>query len=279
MKRDQSRTINAPPFRRNEIIELAEQITFKYARSVGNERAQLGISFDLVFDNVIYPEYEIELVDDKDLGEDDEGSKILGCFDPVNNTAYIDACLQPSTHDRRRAFTCCHEVGGHGVLQGQWLRSEWKRLNRQSAIITTQASLTPETEHLLERQANLFAAHLAAPTWLLIHVIQRVFGFEPHHRFRYTGAGLYSFALRSGTQRCEVRSFDGLCQKIAYYIRGWFGGLSVEALSYRVMECPLVVDASQKTFNLFRRARGSQSSRRLIPAATCNEQNSIPVGV
>ena len=97
------------------------------------------------------------------LGHDEQRNKILGRFDVETNTAYIDTSLGPESPDPRRIFTCWHEVGGHGILQGQWLCRELARSHRFRYIITTEDSLDGRTRYELDRQANLFAAHAAAP--------------------------------------------------------------------------------------------------------------------
>jgi hypothetical protein len=247
-------SIVAPMFTRKHIVDLADALTIEYAHCVGLERARHGISFEALYRNVIYPRYEIEIVEDCDLGFD-QGQKILGSFDPVRNIAFIDKVLSPRGSDPRRAFTCCHEVGGHGVLQGNWLRSELKQLDERSQIVTTQASMSPETETVLERQANLFASHMAAPTWLVVYAIQRAFKFDLRTRFIFQGRGHYSFCTRWGTRKMFVEDFEDACKKIAFYIKRWFHGLSVEALGYRVQECPLVIDQTARSFHLHRVAR------------------------
>src|SRR5437016_4462903 len=114
--------IQAPPLRRQEIIERAGQLIEQYRRVVGTTRIfHYGLHFDDVYEQVIYPEYQIGLDESQDLGTDAVGKKILGWFDPVQNKVFIDRSLKD---DSRRAFTLWHEVGGHGVLQGAWLRDQ-----------------------------------------------------------------------------------------------------------------------------------------------------------
>src|SRR5262249_12484155 len=144
-----------------------------------------GLRFDDVYDDIIYPHYGIELDESRHLGADDAGKKILGCYEPTRNRALIDRSLRD---DPRRVFTLWHEVGGHGVLQGQWFRDQ---LNQRSfeAIVTTDASLAPDTVDALERQANIFASHAAAPSWLVDAVIAKV--FRPTKLFLFFGPCLY----------------------------------------------------------------------------------------
>lgn len=243
------------------IIAEAESLFRSFVEVVGFDIAALGINFNLIYDEVIYPKYEILLVEDEDLGHSDDGEKILGRFDPESNTVFIDANLD--ARDPRRAFTCWHEMGGHAILQGDWLRSELKRLGRSRGIITTESMLSPDVESRLERQANLFASHAAAPSFFLDAAIRCA--FQLRNPYRYVGPRCYTFSLKSGTKTRLVESFPDLCMQIANFIKRRFGGLSSEALSYRVAESPWVIDLTAKDppsipFSLYRKGNLSKPS-------------------
>lgn len=155
--------INPPPFSRQQIIRHATDLIRGYAHCVGKDFAMLGINFDIIFEEYIYPEYEIELVEDCDLGVDEDGEKVLGFFQPEFNRVFIDQSLKG---DPRRVFTCWHEVGGHAVLQGDWLRKEINRVGMVREIVTTAPMLSPQAEGTLERQANLFCRTCGGPSWV-----------------------------------------------------------------------------------------------------------------
>jgi hypothetical protein len=216
----------------------------------------LTINFDHIWENYIYPEYKIALEEDCNLGHDEEGKKILGRFDLETNTAYIDASLGPGSRDPRRTFTCWHEVGGHGILQGEWLRRELAGLHRVRSIVTTEKSLDGRTHYELERQANLFAARAAAPTWFLQWVIQET--YQPTHPLRYTGPGRYCLSVNKATRYHDANDFGHLCRTVAYYISWRFGGLSLEALGYRLVQVGFVTDASRPGLRLNRVAPTSR---------------------
>ena len=95
-----------------------------FAKSIEPELALVSTSFDAIYSEIIYPMYEIEI---KEIAISDlmkKAPKFLGEYDPFENTAYIDRIINEDSDDPRRAFTLWHEVGGHGILQGDWLRSE-----------------------------------------------------------------------------------------------------------------------------------------------------------
>lgn len=232
--------LRPPPLTNQEIIKEAEALTHEYVETIGLEKAKLGISFDVAYEQVIYPKYGIELIDGVDLGVDDSGKKILGEFDAFENKAFIDVSLLPSGNDRRRAFTCWHEIAGHGILHGQWLRDQYG--DQLERMTTTADTIDMHPENQFEWQANLFAAHASAPTWCVNYAIRTM--FNPLQPFRYIGPRTYSFCLPSQTRFHTANSYQDVCYRIAQYIRPYFGNLSIEALSYRVAESGWVVDQS-----------------------------------
>jgi hypothetical protein len=251
---DQQR-IKAPPFSDRRIVQTAEKLTKCYVRAVNPDPRLITINFDHVYENYIYPEYGIGLEEDCTLGYDETGNKILGRFDIETNVAYIDSEIGRSSHDPRRVFTCWHEVGGHGILQGEWLRQELSQLCRSRVVVTTDDAITGATLSTLDRQANLFAAHAAAPTWLLQIAVQETFNLT--RPIRFIGPRKYCLSVNNATVYRDVETFDHLCQVVAHYI-GWrFGGLSVEALGYRVAEAGFVTDGTRPTLQLNRVARAA----------------------
>ncbi len=225
-------TLKACPISRSEIIRLAETLTLDF-RSLAGDRALLGIDRERVFEELIYPKYEVQLIDHLDLGRDEAGNRILGQFDPITNHLYFDQMLRA---DPRRVFTFWHEIG-HVVLHGDWMRRLVRLGSKPCVISTTELSLSPRTRQQLEIQANLFASHAAAPTWLLVSSFERVFGI---HRLDYVGPGEYSFCLKCGTQFRDVTGFAELCATAAYFLKPYFGGLSQEALGYRIQGSGLI---------------------------------------
>jgi hypothetical protein len=255
--------IKAPPYSARQIIQQAEDLTKEYARSVEPEAALLGISFDAVYEQLIYPKYGIVLVDDQDLGFTDCGDEILGKSDVLNNTAYIGL----GKKDPRRTFTCWHEVGGHILLQGQWLRNELRRMGSGSHLVTTEDCLDLATTNALERQANLFAAHAGAPTWLLTYVIRDTYDLT--RPIRYIGPREYCLDVRDHRRYYDVESFNDLCRIIARHIQFRFGWMSVEALSYRVEQNAALRDETKKSLWL------NRTARRPAPAITTSIRSAL----
>ncbi len=163
-------SIKPPLISQKAIIERAERLINEFVQLRGGKHNVLmsGLCFDRVYEEVIYPNYGIEIDESKELGDDDEGKKILGYYEPFANKAYVDVSLRD---DPRRTFTRWHEVGGHGILQGDWLRKEGSK----TRIVTTEEDISPIALDVLERQANIFAAHAVAPSWLVNGLISRLF--------------------------------------------------------------------------------------------------------
>lgn len=242
-----------------DIVARAGLLTDAYFNQCGMPLRTVSISFDAVYEQIIYPDYGIVLDETRDLGYDAEGKKILGKFDAIENVAFIDVSIHP--RDPRRPFTCWHEVGGHGVLQGDHLRSEMKRLSRRSCLVTTGESLDFAALSALEWQANTFAANAGAPKALLYHVIDQMMHLQ--RPIYYTGPGYYILEIHGTNWRFELSSLNQLCRVIASRIRHRFGYLSVEALSYQIERLPFIVDATASKVDLYR--VGPVSAATLIP--------------
>ena len=270
MTRPSRGSIGAPPLSRREIVTQAEALAERFLLDFWNGRVQtrlICISFDAVYDNLIYPEYEIRLIEDEDLGVGENGEKILGRYDPHSNTAYIDHSLR---NDPRRVFTCWHEVAGHGVLQGEWLR---RRHVKDGAVTTTQSTLSPMTVNTLERQANIFAAHAAIPTALLAQAISDV--FDPDGAFEFRGPGTYTFSVNRRTLRRNIGDFAAYSWMVGSFLRNRFGWISAECISYRLQDINFVRDRSTNRLELHRTAKAlrpvpigwAMNESPLVPAA------------
>ena len=218
------------PMSKLQILEKAHQFWLEYIREVGPEHVlNCGISFDEVFDAVIYPHYEITLVKDEDLGVDDFGDPILGRFLPKENTALVAKNLFES-RDYRQVFTEWHEVAGHGVLQGEFLR---KNASTNHRLFTTAKSMN-QIENAFEQQANTFAANVAAPLNYVRCILIKVFGME--QKIRYCGPCKYSLCYNNHNSSVYASSPSELAWKIAKKIQHYFWGLSAESLAYQVLD-------------------------------------------
>jgi hypothetical protein len=144
----------------------------------------------------------------------------------------------------------CHEIAGHGVFQGEWLRRHYRHRFSKARLVTTEEVPSPKSLSILERQANLFAAHAAAPQWFVEREILRT--FAPKMPFRFIKPGVQGFDLRGQYVERRIDSYSHLCRTLAKFIQHRFGGLSVESLGYRIQESGYVLDLSQRKLVLRR---------------------------
>lgn len=214
------------PMSKLQILERTHQFWLEYVKEVGAEYVLAhGVDFNEVYDAVIYPKYEVHLEKNVYLGVDDSGDQILGQFLPKDNVALVNKTLC-DTEDKRKVFTQWHEVAGHGVLQGSWLR---KNREKYPKLSTTQKSMNL-IENNFERQANIFAANVAAPMNFVDYVYRLLFGIN--RKIPYCGPGIYFLNF----QRVYIKSPLDLAWKIAKKMQRFFGGLSAESLAYQVLE-------------------------------------------
>lgn len=256
------------PFRlsRRRIVEIAEDLSISYKRmSLDCPDILFTISFDHLYDSLIYPEYGISLEEGEDLGEVD-GEKILGYYDYTNNVIVLDAILDDRSQliSRKKAFTAWHELG-HALLHGAWLRAN-AAVHRDARVVTCESSFSSYTTDRLERQANLLAAHAAAPTWFLDYVLKSTFRLARPIEFR--GPYEYWLEVHGIRKLTYAENFRELCLGIARQIQHRFGALSIESLSYRVEESVWVSDVT----------RAYSNPERLFRSIPVTETTFVPCG-
>jgi len=260
--------ISSPRWSEVAIKSAAGRLIAQYELLVGRDHIlKNGLHFDDVYEKLIYSRFGVELYEDDDLGSDTDGQKVLGRYDVRANTAYLDQVVSRESGDPRRAFTCWHEVAGHGVLQGAWLR---KRLDTSGivAIDVTEKSMSADTERSIERQANVFASHVAAPDWLINYAVNTT--FRPNRRFIFKEPCIYCLDVHGLPLKKYIVDAGDLCGWIGSKISGFFGGLSAEALGYRLSELGWVRDLSTPDLHLHRSLKSKSAlSGRFSKQLTC----------
>lgn len=226
------------PMSELQLLHKAHEIWLKFVRAVGPEYIlNHGVDFDELYDSVVYPEYEIELVRNENLGVDDEGTRILGKFLPKDNTALVDKKLF-ETEDPRRVFTQCHEVLGHGILHGPFLRKNAHKYARlystEKAVGLAQSTFDWKKFNTFEWQANTFAANVITPKNYIWCLCIKLFGMK--HKINYIGPTKYCLYFNGKDSFVNVGSPYQLAWQIAKRMKGYFWGLSTESLSYSVLD-------------------------------------------
>lgn len=213
------------------ILKEASEVLSKFIGRVGIENFRAnGIKLDNVYNEVIYPSYEIELVQEKYLGFDEYGLPILGQYLPFENVALIDKKLYDK-NDPRRVFTAYHEIS-HGILHGDYLR---KTESKCQVINTTPGNLDRNT---LEKQASFLAANLAAPVPYIRYLFKKL--FEAKQAINYCGARSYNLYFMHRDIVVEIHSPYEIAHEIAKRIQPYFGGLSVQCLTIQVLHARII---------------------------------------
>lgn len=229
---------NAPHIPMEDMERKADELFQEFRVAVGWKYiTRSGFKFDDFYESVIWPKYRIVIEENCRLGMEGQ-DKVLGSFSPATRTARIDEEISVRSEDRRRVFTLFHEVLGHGVLQGEWLRKVIGIDKAGFYTSTTAKSIGPQATRRLERQANLFAGLVAAPRPLLRFAIAEVFGTK--RPLRYIGPTRYTMSVDQVRRVWCVNSARDYCVRVASSIQRYFGGLSTEAISYQVESCGAV---------------------------------------
>lgn len=240
--------LTLPVASEQELERKASLLFGRFLRCVGRRHIdRFGLRFEDVHRHV-GKSYGVKLIEGQKLGSD-RGCKILGVYQPWSNTAEIDECIGPSSDDPRRVFTLYHEVFGHGVLQGRWMREQMQEAV-SNKLIVTEDSFSVGTERRAEWQANRFGAAVAAPKTLVSAAIMLHFNGPVVYR----GGSMYWLPSGNGSRPVAVGSYEHLCTIVAAIIQPHFGGLSVTALSKRVAKCYLVPPPVVPDFRMLRRA-------------------------
>ncbi|MGD0460962.1 MAG: hypothetical protein ABSB74_00595 [Tepidisphaeraceae bacterium] len=244
----------APNWTKEEIVAAAGRLGKQYEDIVGRDYILMnGLHFDDVYEKLLFPKFNIDLYEDDDLGKDADGNQLLGRYDVADNAAHLDRSISREANDPRRIFTCWHEVAGHGALQGSWLRKQLRLTGEFESIDVTEFSLSASIERRLEWQANLFASRLAAPDWLVNYAIRKT--FRPNRPFIFYEPCIYWLDVQGLAIRKFIVDPGDLCGWIGSKISGYFGGLSGEAIGYRIANLGWVQDRTAPDLHLRRAVR------------------------
>lgn len=222
------------PMSKMQIVAKADRLWEEYIKEVGwGYVIRNGIKFDDVYEALIYPKYEVIVNKNENLGVDDSGELILGQFLPKENTALINSQLF-ETKDPRLVFTEWHEAAGHGILHGAFLRRCSSKLSRLNTTERNIDTFLKHFENSFERQANIFAANIAAPRVLVACIYLKIFDMK--NRLKYRGSGYYTFSVNGHNFKWFIDSPFDLAYQMSRFMKHYFGGLSVETLAYQNLE-------------------------------------------
>ena len=181
-----------------------------------------------IYDTVIYPEYEINLSTNKDLGYADDG-KILGMTIATENLILIDRSIAPGTNDSRYSFTLAHEIG-HALLHNE---------SDQHLSFTTEQSIYNEY-YLNESNADCFAERLLVPHELLVLRFKQCYG--ACDEFFYTGPGTYRI---NQVEAC-IESLSDFYLKLTEALSCYFPGIPADFLVLMLKRWRFIEDKTIK---------------------------------
>jgi len=228
------------PMSMQQIWDESFDLWLQFVAEVGKDHLfRHGTNFDEYYDALLYPKYEITLERDVDLGVDDDGIQIFGKYLPKDNTALVDRKLF-QTKDPRKVFIEIHEVIGHGVLHGPFLR---ENASKYPKLYTTKEGIGLEDKgtsfnwkqmNTFEWQASAFAVNAFAPRNFVWCMYRKI--FEVDRKIKFRGADSYILVCNNKPRRVFVRSPLQLAWVIARQIQPYFWGLSAQSLAYQVLE-------------------------------------------
>lgn len=207
----------------NEAHKIAAAILQQYFELISSPTTTDHLTINVldIYNQVIYPEHEIELNMSHDLGFENN-QKILGKTLPEEKIILIDRVIAPPNKDPRFAFTLAHETG-HAFLHS----------NEQALI----SCLGNESSNIIERQADYFAEQLLMPDNLVRYHFKRLYPKSPV----YYGPQEYAFG-----KRIYVHSLSEFCRKIAWRLTPLFSNVSCEALSYKLHDLGLITNKTNE---------------------------------
>jgi hypothetical protein len=226
----------APYIGKDQIRDLALEILEEYFHEKGwSSLDELSTDLQDIYENVLYPRYEFELVTREDLGcIGDE--KVLGKVIPKKQAILIDKSIAPPNNDPRFTFTLGHEIG-HSVLH-----RDYKNLFRCTGkVIFLHTDFDP-----LEFQANVFAEYIIMPDHLVLHRFAKCYGIQ--RPFVYSGPGEYWVTADDLPRRCQIRSYTHLCSKLAAPMTGFFSNISKQSLGLKMHKLGLVRNLTTEQF-------------------------------
>lgn len=164
---------------KDNIISTATCCIKKYVDVMGWKKPEdVIINIDDIYKSVVYPEYEITLITDEDLGSVNE-QKILGKTIIDERVILIDREIAQNQGkgDPRFTFTFGHEMG-HGICH-----------NQSNQLFRCTNGSIHNNQDPYETQANYFAASLIMPSSFVGY--RYTTHYNTNKPFRYIGVGYY----------------------------------------------------------------------------------------
>ncbi|PKK83707.1 MAG: hypothetical protein CVT49_07415 [candidate division Zixibacteria bacterium HGW-Zixibacteria-1] len=230
--------MNLRGFYKDSIKALTLDIIQEYIREMGwTKLEEVIIDLREVYETVIYPRFECQLITDINLGEF-EDRKILGKFIGKDRVVLVDKSISPPARDARFTFTLGHEFGHAALHPGG------NRLFRCSS----REIFSSNKEKTMEIQANLFAENLIMPDRL---VYQKYYlCYQTGRPFRYTGPGEYFIYAYGIDRKIKIYSYTDLCRILAGDLVMRFSNISKESLGLKLHKLGLIANCTMEKYDM-----------------------------
>ncbi len=204
---------------------LADHCLKRYAQEMGwRKYKDVVIDVQELYENVIYPEYEIAVIKGVDLGEYD-GKKVLGKTILSGKEVLIDQSISDSRNPEF-AWTTAHEIG-HALLHTE-----------QDQLLPYTDEVTIYDEYSLnEMHADCFAELLIIPHEHLLFRFTQHYGLV-WNTMAYNGPGDYRFNQMHNYASSLIDLYQQLAKPLTYF----FSNVSIATLADTMQKLRLVDD-------------------------------------
>jgi len=223
---------------KDSIKALTLDIIQEYIREMGwTKPKEFIIDLRDIYETVLYPRYECQLITDMDLGNH-EDRKVLGKFIGKDRVVLVDKSISPPARDARFTFTLGHEFG-HAVLH-----PGGHRLFRCS----NKDIFSSSKESTMEIQANLFSENLIMPDKLVYQIYCMC--YQRIRPFRYVGPGDYIIYAHGIDRKIRIFSYTDLCRILAGHMVMRFSNISKISLGLKLHKLGLISNHTYEKYDV-----------------------------
>jgi len=232
-----------------EVIKLASVCVQKYIQEMG-WKVPNDITMNIleIYESVIYPEYEISLNTEHNLGTNGE-QKILGKMLSKEKIILIDRSINEESHDPRFTFTLGHEIG-HAVAH----------VGQSAYFRCTEYTIYDKVQNLQEYQANLFAENIIMPDGFVKNRFE--YYYDVNRPILYKGAGCYNIGM--GNKKIDINSLAHFIWILAAPLTGYFSNISKESLAYKILKIGVVKNETEENLIFDSLGQSFSGSKRKI---------------
>ncbi|MDH3938945.1 MAG: ImmA/IrrE family metallo-endopeptidase [candidate division Zixibacteria bacterium] len=179
-----------------------------------------------IYETVLYPKYEYDLITDMDLGFVDN-VKVLGKVIMEDKVVLVDRSIAPPNRHPQFIFTMGHEFG-HSVLHP----------GERETFRCTQPMIMQGQNNFLEFQANAFSENLLMPDYLVQY--RFLYCYRPTRPFVYIGSRDYWFEAEGVSRRYSITSYTDFCTRLGSALCKYFCNTSKTSMGLKMHRLGLV---------------------------------------